>query len=133
MTVKIAENIIQLTQTPVRCSSCFNQNTSIRHIDMDAACDRGYGNDEAVKIVYDDLVLCENCVKEAATLINLVPKDDQTISRLESELHIEKAKRQQAEKWAGTMEDALAARPEKVEIDHRKKPRPLRTVEDVVA
>ncbi len=133
MTVKMAENVIQLTQTPVRCSSCFNQNPSLRHIDMDAACDRGYGNDEAVKIAYDDLVLCENCVKEAATLINLVPKDDGTIERLEKELLLERARSKQAEKWARTQEDAIAAKPTPVEIDHRKKPRPLRTVEDVVA
>ncbi len=93
---------------------------------MDAACDRGYGDDASVKVAYDDLVLCENCVREAATLINMVAKDDPTLDNLQGELHLERRRRIQAEKWAQTMEDALAARPEKVQIDHRQKPRPLR-------
>lgn len=126
MTVKIAPNVIQLTNTPVRCSSCFNQDTALRHIDMDAACDRGYGDEAAVKVAYDDLVLCENCVKEAATLINMVPKDDRTIERLESQVSVWERKARQSEKWATTMEEALAARPEKVQIDHHKKPRQIK-------
>ncbi len=133
MTVKMAENVIQLTNTPVRCSACFNQQPDLRHVDMDASCDRGYGDEAAVKIAYDDLVLCENCVKEAATLINLVPKDDPTIDRLERELDLATAKRNQAEKWAQTLEQALAARPEPITIDQRKRPRPLRSVDEVTA
>ncbi len=125
MTVKMAENVIQLTNTPVRCSACFNQEPSLRHIDMDAACDRGYGDEAAVKVAYDDLVLCENCVKEAATLINLVPKDDGTIERLERELDQIERQRKQAVKYAQTMEEALAARPEPITIDQRKRPRQL--------
>jgi hypothetical protein len=60
-------NEVRAVGTPAYCSACFNQDSSKVHIDMDAACDRGYGDDVTVNM--DDLVLCENCVKEAAVLI----------------------------------------------------------------
>lgn len=133
MTVRIAENVIQLTNTPIRCSACFNQDPKLRHIDMDAACDRGYGDEAAVKIAYDDLVLCENCVKEAAVLVGLEPADHRELAQARRELANERELRRRAERWAKTMQDAIANMPSPPEIDHRKRPRPLRTSEEVVA
>lgn len=127
----LEEHQIALTGLPLRCSACFNQDPGRRHIDMDAACDRGYGKDEAVQVAYDDLVLCENCVREAATLINMVAKDDKALENLERQLKSEQEHRRRAERWANTMQEAIAAMPTKPEIDHRKKPRPLRVGDPV--
>lgn len=124
MTVRLA-NEIRETTTPVRCSGCFNQQPHLRHVDFDAACDRGYGNDEGVKINMDDLILCENCVREGAEKLGI--KDSRQLAAkvetLEKRLDVSEKRRVQAEKWAGTMEDAISHRPEKPQIDHRKRPR----------
>jgi hypothetical protein len=108
---------------PMYCAACFNQRPELRHIDFDAATDRGYGAEEATRVAMDDLILCENCVREGARLLSMVDRDDQTIATLQRKLDVaEKAKRQ-AQNYADTMEEALSKRPEKVAIDHRKKPR----------
>lgn len=123
--MKEAPNKIELTGLPQRCSACFGQDSKRRHIDLDAACDRGYGNEETVKIAYDDLILCENCVKEAAELIDMTDSEDlkARLLSLEDELDRERKARRQAQRYATAMEGALEERPEKVKIDHRKLPR----------
>ena len=118
---------IREADKPIFCSACFNAQ-SIRHIDFDAACDRGYGKDEAIQITLDDLILCENCVKEGAELIGMTAENekDRTISDLERKLTVRTKERDQARRYADTLEDAVSHRPERVHIDHRKKPRQLR-------
>jgi hypothetical protein len=120
---RLASDISEATR-PIYCSSCFNSEP-IRHIDFDAACDRGYGNGEAVQVAMDDLILCENCVREGARLIGMTDDTDLKahLENLKRKVEVERKGRVQAEKWAGTMEDALGARPEAVKIDHRKRPR----------
>lgn len=115
-------NEIRETGRPIYCSACFNSQP-IRHIDFDAACDRGYGNDEAIKINLDDLVLCENCVREGARLLGMQDRDDMRLEDLQRKLDFAERKLRQAQRYADTMEDALANRPEPVKIDHRKLPR----------
>jgi hypothetical protein len=116
-------NEVREAAMPMYCAACFNQQPSLRHSDFDASIDRGYGNDEATRVAMDDLILCENCVREGARLLDMIDRDDQTIATLEHKLDVaEKAKRQ-AQNYADTMEEALTKRPEKVHIDHRKKPR----------
>lgn len=112
---------------PIYCSSCFNSQP-IRHVDFEAACDRGYGNEEANPINLDDLVLCENCVKEAAGILGIEDSISlkAELEAAETKLVTERRRREQAERYAGTMEDALSQRPEQIKIDHRKKPRQLR-------
>jgi len=113
---------IREADKPIYCSACFNQQ-HVRHIDFDAACDRGYGNEESVKIVMDDLILCENCVKEGAKLLGMrdAGETEATLSVLETE-NLELRKRtEKAERYAETMEDALAQK--SIRLDHRKKPR----------
>lgn len=124
---------IRETTMPVRCSACFNQQPQLRHVDFDAACDRGYGNDAGVQIAMDDLILCENCVKEGARTLGI---EDSTelkakLEDTERKLGVERKLRAQAQRYAGTIEDALGHRPEPIKIDHRKKPRKL--AEEMVA
>ncbi len=117
-------NEIREAGKPIHCSACFNAQ-DVRHIDFDAACDRGYGNDETVQVNMDDLILCENCVKAGARLLGMT--DDAELHAHCAELarrldEKDKALRQ-AQRYAKTMEEALAVRPEPVRIDHRKLPR----------
>jgi hypothetical protein len=118
-------NEITITGMPQRCSACFNQQPALRHVDFDAACDRGYGQEEAVKVVMDDLILCESCVKEGARLIGMTDSHElhTRLDALEHQVDVERKLRRQAQNYADTMEDALTKRPEQVQIDHRRKPR----------
>lgn len=132
MTVRLA-NEIRETSTPLRCSACFNQQPALRHVDFDASCDRGYGDDAGIQINMDDLILCENCVKNGAMVLGI---EDSTelkaqVETLERKYDVEKKRREQAERWADTMESAISQRPEPLHIDHRKKPR--KQIEEVAA
>jgi hypothetical protein len=117
-------NEIREADKPIYCSACFNSQ-DVRHVDFDAACDRGYANQEAVQIVMDDLILCENCVREGARLLGMTDDAElhQRVTDLESKLDTERKLRRQAQNYADTMEDALGKRPDPVHIDHRRKPR----------
>lgn len=131
MSARLASDIHEADR-PIYCSSCFNSQ-DIRHVDFDAACDRGYGKTEAVEVALDDLILCENCVKEAAMVLGI---EDSTslkaeLDDTERKLAVERKLREQAQRYSDTMEEALSVRPEAVKIDHRKKPRQIR--EEVVA
>lgn len=123
---------IREADKPIYCSACFN-NQDCRHIDFEAACDRGYGNDEAVKIAMDDLVLCEHCLKAGARILGMT--DDETLharlDSLERKLDIEVKRREKAERYSDTLEEAVGQRPEPIHIDHRKRPR--KPVEELVA
>jgi hypothetical protein len=117
----------KLASDKIFCSSCFNQQPEVRHVDFDAACDRGYGKAEAVQIAYDDLVLCENCLREGMMVLGI---EDSAFLKAENEdlirkLDVERKRRVQAQRYSDTMEEALQHRADPVKIDHRKKPRIL--------
>jgi hypothetical protein len=126
---RLASDIREATK-PIYCSACFNAQ-QVRHIDFDAACDRGYGNDESIKVVMDDLILCENCVKAGAELLGMTFENDKDIliDTLGRKLAVEEKRREKAERYADTLEDAISQKD--IQIDHRKKPRQAR--EEVAA
>ena len=121
---RLASDIRETTK-PIYCSSCFNSQ-DVRHVDFDAACDRGYGTGP-LPVAMDDLVLCENCVKEAGRLVGMEDTEitARRIETLERQLDSERKIRRQAEKYADAMELAMDNRPQPVPLDHRKKPRKL--------
>ena len=127
---RLASDIREASK-PIYCSACFNSQ-NVRHIDFDAACDRGYGNEEATKVTLDDLILCENCVKEGAELIGMTEENekDRKIAELERRLDTSERLRAKEERYNETLEDLALQRGAK--IDHRKKPRPSRKVEELV-
>jgi hypothetical protein len=85
---------IHLAETPpVVCSSCFGQYTGRRHVDFGAAWDGPMvPPDQSVAggtmVSVDDLVICEECLRFAATLIGLgdVGERDERIERLNERL-----------------------------------------------
>ena len=125
-------NEIRETNTPTHCSACFQQDSKLRHVDLDAACDRGYGDDHGVKIAMEDLILCENCLKGAARLVGMVDDGEEAdrIVSLETRLAEETARCEQAVNYANRMETALAARPEPIQVSRpRGRPRHRTTQE----
>ena len=123
MTVRLINEISETTRITF-CSACGNQQ-SVRHVDFDAACDRGYGKSETVQVALDDLILCEGCIRRGAEILGI---EDSTVlkaekEQLEAKLDTQRKALVQAQKYADTMEDALQHRPDPVKIDHRKLPR----------
>jgi hypothetical protein len=129
MTARLA-NEIRETGLPMYCSACMNQQPALRHVDFDAATDRGYGNVEATKVAMDDLILCEGCVKRGAELLGMVDSKEQAerIADLEKRLDVKERQYKQAQGYADRMEDALQHRSKPIALDHRQKPRQIKEV-----
>jgi len=111
------------------CSACFTQDHTKRHIDFDAACDRGFGQAGEVKISMDNLILCEECIARAGLLVDLHPDGvmPSRISELEAKLEESERERVVAQNYADRLEDAFEKRPIPVKVDHRRKPRSKKT------
>lgn len=128
MTVQVA-NEIRPADTPIYCSACRGQDKTLTHIDFDAACDRGFG-DGPLPVSMDDLILCENCVKNAGRLVGMeeASETSQERDKFKRLWHEEKALREQAVGYADRMEEALQHRPDKLKVS---KPRGRPRVESV--
>ncbi|HLY82954.1 MAG TPA: hypothetical protein VKQ71_08205 [Acidimicrobiales bacterium] len=125
MAVQLA-NLIRPTHLPAYCSACYNQNPSKQHLDFDAAAERGFGDrDDGLKISMDDLILCEDCVREAARLIGMrdageLEHDLETLTRLHRQ---EKDRADGLERYLTNMEAAFSSRPEPIVAPrHRGRP-----------
>lgn len=133
MGVRLA-NQIRAAATPMYCSACGCQNPKLLHVDFDAACDRGYGAGEAVKVSMDDLILCETCLRSGAALVGMVDGTEpgERIEMLERRLAEEKLRADKAASYAQRMEDALKERPEPVKVS-RPRGRPRKTPQAATA
>ena len=125
MTTRLA-NEIRAAGTPTYCSGCFGQQTGLRHVDFDAASDRGYGDDASIGVSMDDLILCENCVREGARLIGMmdVTEFQAEMDSLRRRWESEKNRADAAETYADKLELAIDARPNPV-LAPRKRGRPV--------
>ncbi len=118
--------MIRLTEVaPPYCVVCFNQQPELRHIDMDAQTDRGWTDIAGQKISLDNIVICENCAREAGHLIDMTSDEDIKRKLREKEAESEKWKREakKAQDWSDRLEEAFDHRPTPIKIDHRLKPR----------
>lgn len=80
---------IKLVTPPTHCSSCFGQNIERQHVDFDAAWDgpvfrdgvaTGGSGEESnvIPVAIDDLIICDECLRQAAGLLGLVDPDETT-------------------------------------------------------
>jgi hypothetical protein len=124
MTIRLA-NEIRPAEMPPYCSACHNQDPARTYVDFDAACDRGYGDGAAVSVTFDDLIICDECLRSGAEHVGMIDATEQAlkIASLEERLTREQKARRQAQTYATNLEDALASRPDPVQVDHRKRPR----------
>lgn len=68
------------SKPPAYCAGCFQQKPEKRHVDFEAAFDGpsfdtpevGHG----IRMSLDDLVLCEDCITNAANMIGLVDAEE---------------------------------------------------------
>lgn len=62
---------------PTHCSSCFVQKPDARHVDFDAAWDGPVINegdkDSPAFVSIDELIICEDCLRDAGALVELRP------------------------------------------------------------
>jgi hypothetical protein len=59
------------------CASCFSQKPQMRHVDLEAYFDGpAIKQDNGDYLAVDDLVLCEDCIKGAASLVDMFPLAD---------------------------------------------------------
>ena len=127
-------NDIRPAELPVYCSACACQDKTKRHVDFDAACDRGYGADEAVAVSMDDLIICETCLRSAAGLVGMIDDTEpvEKIAVLERRLAEEQKRADKASSYAERMEQALATRPTPVKVS-RPRGRPPKAKEAIPA
>ncbi len=114
---------------PVYCSACWCAAPEKRHVDYAADNDQGYGGKDAFDdgVAYDNLQLCEDCMKAGARLMGMVDADEQEVTMRKLEVANERLAREarQAQNYADRLEDAFEHRAQPVEIDHRRKPRQI--------
>jgi hypothetical protein len=119
---------------PIKCSSCYGQRSERKHWDFDAICDRGYapvdegdfnadGDRITAPVRIENLILCDECLKEGARAMGWVAQDDKLVQTLQKELVIERKARRQAQNYADRLEAAFEARSKPITLDHRQKPR----------
>lgn len=127
-------NEIRPTTLPTYCSACFGQYPERRHVDFDAACDRGYAEtmtkgrsagepSNAVSVAMDDLILCEDCLKDGAYRLGMIDGEEAVREQADLRAKLEVAEKlaQREEKYAerleGVLKDRLGG------FDHRVRPR----------
>lgn len=129
----MAADRIRLTDAPPpRCSSCFQAQPHLRHVDFEASYDGPvvplHANENLVGVQgvsIDDLILCETCVRTAAELLGLVDPDFVTAERdmLKTGNEVLVAKLQARDAYITTLEAAVANKqdvlivPEKPDLD----------------
>lgn len=97
---------------PVACTGCNGQYTDRLHVDFNAAFEGPVLDPENPRTSRIDwLVLCEDCVRRAHTLL---PDDDRAaeIDRLKHRCDQLEQRAVDAEQYADSLEDTLARRPE---------------------
>lgn len=109
---------------PSYCSSCFQQKPDTPHVDLDAAWEGPVLDVSGIKHTIDDLVLCENCIREAATYLPEALDFRSQLDELQVKYErvVEYSHRLQAA--VATLERAMSAQPEEV----RAQPKPRKKV-----
>jgi len=115
-----------LEYPPVYCSACWCADPDKRHVDFAADNDQGYGP-EGSKVTYDNLQICETCMKAGAQLLGMVDSSERDRDIADKEVKIDRLARElrQARTFADNLESAFENRPDHgpIHIDHRRKPR----------
>lgn len=116
---------------PPRCSSCYSQKPDLRHVDFSAYYDgpvvpaaEGEG---VVQVAIDDLVICEQCLKEAAELVGMgdTEREREEIQRLRYELEAAAEREAAAVRLVSQLEKAAEARDELEALVARPAPESL--------
>lgn len=111
---------IRLCDPPHVCSSCGGQYVERLHVDFGAAWDGPMIPSEHIAghqpISVDDLIVCEECVRAAAELVGMAPRDDDTIERLTTDLDVLGDRLAGAVQYIATLEQTLAGKDNLAEL-----------------
>lgn len=94
---------------PSACAACFGQYTDRRHVDFEAAWD-GPVLDGSVKVAIDDLVICENCLRDGFNVLQFEAEAER-ITALEVEREQMQAHIREQGEHIQKLEAAMATRP----------------------
>lgn len=102
-------------QPPPYCSSCYGAYPERPHIDFEATWDGPVIDHEAgTRQAIDDLIVCEECLAQAAGLLGYAPpatdERDETIAALEQRVADLTERLRSAEHYAQQIEDAISQR-----------------------
>lgn len=114
MSITIAQRAARLAEMPMFCASCGSQDPKARYVDFDAAWDGPVVNPEdGIKMQIDDLVVCENCLKEASALVGLVDPDQtaETLARAQQDLIAKEEKIAELQRYIDGLQTAISAKP----------------------
>lgn len=114
MSITIAKREARLAEMPMFCASCGSQDPEARYVDFDAAWDGPVVNPEdGIKMQIDDLVVCENCLKEASALVGLVDPDRvaETLANAQEDLVAKEQKITELQRYIERLEAAIDAKP----------------------
>lgn len=114
MSITIAQRAARLAEMPMFCASCGSQDPGARYVDFDAAWDGPVVNPEdGIKMQIDDLVVCENCLKEASALVGLVDPDQtaETLARAQQDLIAKEEKIAELQRYIDGLQTAISAKP----------------------
>lgn len=109
---------------PTHCAACFGQYTERRHVDLEAAWDgptfdSGVATDHGVvrnlTVAIDDLILCENCLRDAGRLVDLEDAAElkAEVEKRDEQLENLRARLAESEQYADRLEQSVAAKPER--------------------
>lgn len=105
---------------PAYCSACFQQQPDVPHVDLNAAWEGPVLDVSGTKHTIDDLMLCENCIRQAADqlpeALDLKREYDQLNVRYERV--VEYSHRLQAA--VATLERAMSVQPEESKVEQPK-------------
>lgn len=68
---------MKLADSITYCSSCHGQYLDRKHVDFESYYDGPVIDTESgIKVSIDDLIICDQCLKNAGALVGLFPADD---------------------------------------------------------
>lgn len=94
--------------TPPYCSGCFGQYHN-SHVDFESDWDGPVLNKEGLRVQIDELILCENCVRAAYSL--LPKKEDQQIEKLQDQLKEIRASNRKLTTYNRQLETTIGSKP----------------------
>jgi hypothetical protein len=125
MGVRIADT------SPAYCSGCYRAKPEARHVDFDVVFDGPtFKNNEGVLQSMDDLILCIDCIREAAVALALDENPVRPVE-MERDAAVRDAKHWKA--YAEGLEQAQADRPEPVRRGPGRPPKRANRPEPVAA
>jgi len=105
---------------PAVCAACHSAKPHAQHIDFEAAIDGPVLRPEGALLTIDDLIVCADCIREAAQLLAI---DPQPMRELEIDRDHQRAQAAGWREYALSLEETYGRRPEPLRRGPGRPPR----------